>query len=122
MSHDIGDIQPSACGHVKGPPDHHRCRPGEAPVTEVAATYNVARSWIHELLARYRAEGEAAFTPRSRRPHTTPGATDPDTVELVLRLRKELPEAGHDAGPDTLVWHLAQHHDTPCREPPCTAS
>jgi transposase InsO family protein len=82
------------------------------PVTEVAATYNVARSWIYELLARYRAEGEAAFTPRSRRPHTTPGATDPDTVELVLRLRKQLTDAGHDAGPDTLLWHLAQHHDT----------
>ena len=82
------------------------------PVTEVAATYNVARSWIHELLARYRAEGEAAFTPRSRRPHTTPGATDPDTVELVLRLRKQLTEAGHDAGPDTLLWHLTHHHDT----------
>jgi transposase InsO family protein len=80
-------------------------------VAEVAATYNVARSWIYELLARYRGEGEAAFTPRSRRPHTSPGATEPETVELVLRLRKELSEAGHDAGPDTLVWHLAQHHD-----------
>lgn len=72
------------------------------PIAEVAATYHVARSWIYELLARYRTEGEAAFEPRSRRPKTSPGATDPETVELVLLLRKQLLEAGHDAGPDTL--------------------
>src|SRR5690242_20072741 len=51
------------------------------PVSEVARTYGVARSWICTLLARYRAEGEAAFEPRSRRPRTSPatppaGATD----------------------------------------------
>ena len=45
------------------------CRAGE-----VAVTYNVARSWVYELVARYRAEGEAAFEPRSRRPHTSPRA------------------------------------------------
>jgi transposase InsO family protein len=31
-------------------------------------------------------------------------------VELVLRLRKQLAEDGHDAGADTLGWHLEQHH------------
>jgi hypothetical protein len=68
------------------------------PVAEVVATYGVSRSWLYELLARYRAKGEAALEPRSRRPHTSPAATPPPTVELVLRLRKELLEAGHDAG------------------------
>lgn len=81
------------------------------PVAEVAATYGVGRSWLYELLARYRDEGEAAFEPRSRRPRTSPRATDPETVELVLRLRKELSEAGHDAGADTLLWHLSHHHE-----------
>jgi transposase len=38
-------------------------------VHRVSASYGVARSWIYELLARYRAEGGAAFEPRSRRPH-----------------------------------------------------
>ena len=38
-------------------------------VAEVAATYGVSRSWLYELLARYRAEGEGAFEPRSKRPH-----------------------------------------------------
>ena len=80
------------------------------PVAEVASTYGVARSWIYELLARHREEGEAAFEPRSRRPKTSPGATAPQTVDLVLHLRKELAEAGHDAGADTLLWHLEHHH------------
>jgi transposase InsO family protein len=79
-------------------------------VAEVASSYAVSRSWIYELLARYRAEGDAAFEPRSRAPKSSPGATPHRTVELVLRLRKELLASGHDAGADTLVWHLAQHH------------
>jgi transposase InsO family protein len=77
---------------------------------EVAAAYGVSRSWVYELVARYRAEGEAAFEPRSRRPHSSPSATKPQVVDLVLRLRKELTEQGLDAGPDTICWHLAQHH------------
>jgi transposase len=44
------------------------------PVSEVARAYGVARSWIYALLARYEAEGEAAFEPRSRRPKTSPTA------------------------------------------------
>jgi transposase InsO family protein len=82
------------------------------PVAEVAATYGVSRSWIYELLARYRDEGEAAFEPRSRAPKTSPSATPPETVELVLRLRKDLSESGHDAGAETIGWHLAHEHGT----------
>lgn len=80
------------------------------PVAEVAVAYGVARSWIYELLARYRDEGEAAYEPRSRRPHTTPNATPIDAVELVLRLRKKLADARHDAGADTVRWHLEHNH------------
>lgn len=80
-------------------------------VAEVVAEYGVARSWVYELLARFRAEGVAAFEPRSRRPKTSPRATAPATVELVLRLRKELTEQGLDAGPDTIGWHLEHHHE-----------
>ncbi|MGE5289703.1 MAG: helix-turn-helix domain-containing protein [Micromonosporaceae bacterium] len=41
---------------------------------EVAAAYGVSRLWIYELAARYRAEGDAAFEPQSRRPKTSPRA------------------------------------------------
>jgi transposase InsO family protein len=82
---------------------------GRSPA-EVCAAYGVSRSWVYELLARYRAEGDTAFEPRSRRPHTSPQATPPDTVELVLTLRKQLTEAGLDAGADTIGWHLTHRH------------
>ena len=82
---------------------------GRSPA-EVVAAYGVSRSWLYELLARYRAEGDAAFEPRSRRPHSSPRATPPHVVERVLLLRKQLSEAGLDAGAETIGWHLAQHH------------
>ncbi|MCZ2817420.1 IS481 family transposase [Modestobacter sp. VKM Ac-2984] len=84
---------------------------GRSPA-EVIEAYGVSRSWLYELLARYRAEGDAAFEPRSRRPRSSPAATAPATVELVLRLRKELAESGLDAGADTIGWHLTHRHQT----------
>ena len=63
-------------------------------------------------MARYRAEGEAAFEPRSRRPKRSPNATPSAVVELVIRLRKQLSEQGLDAGPHTICWHLEHHHQT----------
>ncbi|HEV8279401.1 MAG TPA: helix-turn-helix domain-containing protein [Streptosporangiaceae bacterium] len=80
------------------------------PVSEVARSYGVARSWIYTLLDRYRTDGEAAFEPRSRRPKSSPAATSADAVALIVRLRKELSGQGLDAGPDTIAWHLEHHH------------
>jgi transposase InsO family protein len=82
---------------------------GRRPV-EVAAAYGVARSWVYELVARYRTDGDAAFEPRSRRPRNSPRATSDDQVALVLEIRDELVLAGHDAGADTIRWHLQHHH------------
>jgi transposase InsO family protein len=80
--------------------------------SEVARSYGVSQGWISKLMARYEIDGEAAFEPLSRAPRSSPGATPPETVELVLRLRKELTEAGLDAGADTIGWHLTHHHGT----------
>jgi len=80
------------------------------PVSEVARSYRVARSWIYALLARYEAEGDAAFEPRSRRPKTSPNAISADTVDLITFLRKELAGQGLDAGPHTIAWHLQHRH------------
>jgi len=77
---------------------------------EVARAYGVSRGWVSRLVARYRAEGEAAFEPRSRRPKTSPAAVSDAAVELIIRLRKELAGQGLDAGPDTICWHLRHHH------------
>lgn len=78
--------------------------------SEVAARYGVSQPWISRLMARYHLEGEAAFEPRSRRPHTSPTAIPNQTVDLVLRLRKELTEQGLDSGPETICWHLTHQH------------
>jgi len=80
------------------------------PAADVIAEYGVSKSWLYELLARYKAEGEAAFAPRSRRPLTSPNALSVDVVELIVRLRKELTDAGLDAGPATIGWHLIHRH------------
>ena len=77
----------------------------------VARAYGVSQGWISRLVARYLAEGEAAFEPRSRAPKNSPTATPETTVELVLELRKRLSEAGLDAGADTIDWHLQQRHN-----------
>ena len=68
------------------------------PVSEVARAYGVARSWVYALLARYQAEGDAAFEPRSRRPKTSPSAISADAADLIIGLRKDLADQGLDAG------------------------
>ena len=80
--------------------------------SEAARTYGVSQGWISRLMTRYAAEGDAAFEARSRAPRTHPTATAPTTVELVLQLRKQLDEAGLDAGADTIAWHLQHTHHT----------
>jgi len=42
--------------------------------SQVARAYEVSRYWVQQLVRRYAPEGEAAFTPRSRRPHASPHA------------------------------------------------
>src|SRR5215211_6275468 len=77
---------------------------------EVAATYGVSRSWVYELVARWRRDGDSAFEPRSRRPMTSPTAIGDTTVELIVTLRRRLDAQGLDAGADTIRWHLDTHH------------
>jgi transposase InsO family protein len=79
-------------------------------VAEVAERYGVHRSWVYRLKSRYDDIGEAAFEPLSRRPKTSPTAIAATTVELIRTLRKDLSQAGLDAGPDTIAWHLAHRH------------
>jgi transposase InsO family protein len=80
------------------------------PVAQVAADYGVSRQWIYKLLARYRVEGEAAFEPHSRRPHSQPTAIPMATVALIIRLRSQLVRQGLDAGSHTIAWHLVEQH------------
>ena len=78
--------------------------------SEVARDYHVSKSWVSKLVARYRADGDAAFVPRSRRPLTSPNRTPEATVELIVAIRDRLVAGGHDAGADKIIWHLAHDH------------
>ena len=80
---------------------------------EVARRYGVSAAWVSRLMARFRDEGEAAFEPRSRRPKTSPTAASQDVVAAVLGERDRLVAAGHDAGPETIHWHLEQSAAVP---------
>lgn len=75
--------------------------------SQVARDYGLSRVWVQQLVKRYRMEGDAAFEPRSRRPHgNSRRVVDVDTENQIVQLRKELSEAGHDAGAETIAWHL----------------
>lgn len=77
---------------------------------DAARTYGVSEATVSRLVARYRAEGDAAFEPRSRRPISSPNRIDEGTIEVIVNLRKDLTDAGLDAGPHTIAWHLQHRH------------
>jgi transposase InsO family protein len=77
--------------------------------SEVARDYRVSRRWVHELIKRFQADGEAGLEPRSRRPKTSPSQTFAAAEEQIIRLRKELLDQGLDAGAETIRVHLARH-------------
>ena len=78
---------------------------------EAARRFGVSKGWVSKLIARWRAEGETAFEPRSRRPRTSPTRISDDVVEVIVSLRRTLTAEGLDAGPETIRWHLQAHHD-----------
>ena len=80
---------------------------GRSP-SELARTHHLSRSWIYELVSRYRQGGYAALEPRSRRPRSCTHQVGPKVQAVVLRVRRELAAAGHDAGAQTIAHHLAR--------------
>jgi transposase InsO family protein len=75
---------------------------------EVAGAHGISKSWIYELLARYRQGGYEALEPRSRRPRSCKHQTPGEIVQAILALRECLASEGHDCGPATIAYHLSQ--------------
>jgi transposase InsO family protein len=83
-------------------------------VAELAAAHGVHRSWVYKLLARSREGGLEALEPRSRRPRSCKHETPRAVVSQIVELRNELATQGHDAGAETIAYHLAQaNRDVP---------
>ena len=78
---------------------------------ETARVYKVSEATVSRLIARYWAEGETAFQPRSRRPLSSPTRVSDVVNHQIVNLRVELAKQGLDAGPHTIQWHLKEHHD-----------
>jgi transposase InsO family protein len=79
-------------------------------VREVARDHGVSKTWLYELLARYKEEGEAGLVARSKRPHRSPTKVAERFEDEIVALRKELKDAGFDAGPETIGVHLGRRH------------
>jgi transposase len=76
--------------------------------SEVARDYEVSRYCVQRLVRRFETEGEAAYQPRSRRPHHSPNAVPAQLEDQIIRLRKELSRQGLDAGAETIRVHLGR--------------
>src|SRR5258708_11666728 len=74
---------------------------------EIARLHGISKSWIYQLLARYRDGGYPALAPRSRRPRSCSHQVGPDLQATIVQLRHDLDAAGHDAGAATIAHHLA---------------
>ena len=69
--------------------------------------------FFYDVRRRYAAGGLAALEAQSRAPHRVANRT-PDLVEdAIVALRKELTDAGLDAGPATIRYHLEQRRGGP---------
>lgn len=56
---------------------------------EVCHRFGISPKTGYKVLQRYREEGEAGLTDRSRRPHASPTTTAPDLVATICDLRRQ---------------------------------
>ncbi|MGH2692787.1 MAG: IS481 family transposase, partial [Actinomycetota bacterium] len=82
----------------------------ERSKSEVAREYGVSRQWVHELVRRFDAEGEAGLEPRSRKPKRSRHRTSAEIEDEIISIRKALAEDGLDAGAHTIAFHLERRH------------
>ena len=80
---------------------------GRSP-RELARLHGISKSWIYQLVTRFRAGGYDALTPRSRRPHGCSHQVGTELQAAIIALRQELDAAGYDAGPASIRHHLQQ--------------
>jgi transposase InsO family protein len=91
-------------------------------VKEVCAAHDVSRSWLYELIARYREGGDDGLKPQSKRPRSSPTRISAAVEEEIVALRKSLAEEGLDAGAHTIHYHLARRHRRSRRPVPSVAT
>ena len=78
--------------------------------TQAAVRFGVSRTWIYDLLARYKAGGLEALESGSRKPHSNPHTLTPDKRAEIITLRGDLLSRGLDAGAASIAWHIQQRN------------
>jgi transposase InsO family protein len=77
-------------------------------VTEFCRVHGVSTWFFWELRRRYAVEGDAALTPKSRAPHRVANRTPGPIEDAIVVKRKELLNAGLDAGAGSIAFHLRE--------------
>jgi len=77
-------------------------------IRATALRYGVSKSWVYELVRRYREGGEAALVAKSKAPLANKRSMSLELEDLIVTTRKELVDLGSDAGASTIHWHLTQ--------------
>lgn len=75
-------------------------------VTEFCREHGISTWFFYQVRKRYAAEGEAALEPRSRAPKRVANRTPGWIEDVIVDLRKGRDDAGLDAGPATIWFHL----------------
>lgn len=80
--------------------------PSELNVTEFCAAHGVSTWFFYDLRKRFAVDGEAVLEPRSRAPKRVANRTSTAIEDLIVAKRKELCDAGLDAGAASIAFHL----------------
>ncbi len=67
---------------------------GKLSVSEACRRFGISRTCGHKWLRRFREEGAAGLTERSRRPHTSPVRVSPEVETLLVATRRQYPKWG----------------------------
>ena len=86
---------------------------GGLNAAEAAERFGVTRQWAATLARRWRAGGDAAVEPRSRRPLNSPNAASRVVRDQILSLRAQLLVDGLDAGAESIRDRLVSTGQLP---------
>lgn len=81
---------------------------GKINVAAFCHLHGISRDTFYRWRNRYLEEGLGGLEPRSSAPKTSPGRVSDAVEDAIVALRKELDEAGLDAGAATIQWHLGR--------------
>jgi transposase len=81
--------------------------PRRSPETSPRRAANgISRPTFYRWYRRYEEKGLVGLRDRSRRPHVSPNATQPEIIQKIIYLR-----ANYHFGPEKIQMYLKRYHD-----------